>query len=325
METTIVARPKILHEAHLLKREMFAFWGPAAAATAAAEQPLDTAAALNSLPPNILGVGYGAKQTSGASVHDELAVRVYVRAKLPRTRLSRAETVPSSLNGVTTDVVAVGDITASVRPTECGVSCGHHAITAGTLGCLVHIDGDTGRHFILSNNHVLANANSAAVNDDVLEPGPIDGGTTPIARLTDFEPLDFVGPNTIDAAIAEVINLADVLPSISIIGSVVPPTREVAVYQSVRKHGRTTLHTVGVVMDVAADIKVRYGTRTAAFEDQIAIDGLGGNFGQGGDSGALIVDAVARSPVALLFAVGNGTTFANWIDPVLSRFNAEIV
>ena len=121
------------------------------------------------------------------------------------------------------------------------------------------------------------------------------------------------------------IDLADVLPSITVIGAVTPPTMHAAIFQSVRKHGRTTLHTVGVVMDVAADIKVRYGNRIAAFEDQIAIEGVGGNFSQGGDSGSLIVDAVSRSPVGLLFAGGGGTTFANWIDPVLARFNAEIV
>jgi len=175
----VIERPRILHEAHLSKREMYAYFGPVADASAmgggleSAHQP---AAAAHSLPPNVLGVGYGAKQTSGASIHDELAVRVYVRAKVPRTRLARSETVPSSINGITTDVVAVGDIAAFVRPTECGVSCGHHAITAGTLGCLVRTDGDGGRHFILSNNHVLANANNAAVNDDVLEPAPSTAG-----------------------------------------------------------------------------------------------------------------------------------------------------
>jgi hypothetical protein len=324
----LVESPPILREARLAKHEMFAFFGPVAASSLAAaklESAGGTVSALHSLPPSILGIGYGAKQTSGASVDDELAVRVYVRAKLPRTRLSRAEMVPTSVNGVATDVVSVGDITAFARPTRCGVSCGHHAITAGTLGCLVRANGGDGRHYILSNNHVLANANSAVVNDDVLEPGPLDGGTTPIARLADFEPIDFAGSNLIDAAIAEVIDLADVLPEITIIGAVRPPTKHAAIYQSVRKHGRTTLHTVGVVMDVAADIKVRYGTHVAAFEDQIAIEGVGGSFSQGGDSGSLIVDAVSRSPVGLLFAGGGATTFANWIDPVLERFNAEIV
>ena len=36
---------------------------------------------------NILGIGYGSKITDGSAI-DELAVRVYVRAKLPTTMLS---------------------------------------------------------------------------------------------------------------------------------------------------------------------------------------------------------------------------------------------
>jgi hypothetical protein len=95
-------------------------------------------------------------------------------------------------------------------------------------------------------------------------------------------------------------------------------------YQSVRKHGRTTGHTLGVVMDVAADFTMNYGVQTADFEDQIAIVGAGGAFSQPGDSGALVVDGVSRRPVGLLFCGGGNTTFANPIDLVLQRFGAQI-
>jgi hypothetical protein len=325
MPAPTITRSQALGRARELKNEFFASMLPAAAAAAGVQE--SSASSLAALPANILGVGFGAKQTSGASSAEEMSLRVYVRAKVPRKDLSAAELVPSTLNGTPTDVVPVGDIIAGVRPTQCGVSVGHHRITAGTLGCLVRrIDGSPAR-FILSNNHVLADSNQGSVGDDVLEPGPMDGGdpTNPIARLTDFEQLDFSGPNSMDAAIAEVIQLPDILREITIIGAVQQPTGSPAVYQSVRKHGRTTLHTVGVIMDVAADVKVRYGNRIAAFEDQIAIEGVGGFFGQGGDSGSLIVDAVKRTPVGLLFAVGGGTTFANYIEPVLDRFQIEIV
>ena len=49
----------------------------------------------------------------------------------------------------------------------------------------------------------------------------------------------------------------------------------------------------------------------------------GGKFAAGGDSGALIVvdgGADDRKPVALLFAGGRGSTFANSIDDVLAEF-----
>lgn len=43
------------------------------------------------------------------------------------------------------------------------------------------------------------------------------------------------------------------------------------------------------------------------------------------DSGSLIVDGVTKRPVALLFAGGGNTTFGNPIEPVLSRFQVEIL
>lgn len=279
---------------------------------------------------NVVGVGYGAKVAVGAAFSDEPAVRVYVRAKVARASLPEAEVIPPEVNGVLTDVVQVGDLIAFTRPTKCGVSVGHHAITAGTLGCLVRRRGsDDGNRYILSNNHVLANSNDASPGDNILEPGPMDGGdrNDPIAELTNFEPLDFSGSNDMDAAIARVLARSDVDPQIlGGIGVVQQPDVPAALFQSVRKHGRTTLHTVGVIIDLAADIGVRYGTKVASFEDQLTISGLGGQFSSGGDSGSLVVDAVTRQPVALLFAGGSlGTTFANPIGPVLNHFDVEIV
>jgi hypothetical protein len=277
---------------------------------------------------NILGVGYGAKVTVGAAVQGEVALRVYVRSKQPLSALRADESIPPVLNGIPTDVVAVGDVAAAYPPpVDCGVSVGHTKITAGTLGCLVQkANVSAGSRYILSNNHVLANCNSCATGDDTIEPGPGDGGTIPIANLSAWEPLQFGGPvNHMDAAIAEVINVPDVHPDIRTIGRIAHPVMLPSLYQSVRKHGRTTLHTVGVIMDVSADLWVGYGVNRAWFEDQIAVAGVGGVFSAPGDSGSLIVDAVKRQPVGLLFAGGIALTFANPITPILARFNVEIL
>jgi hypothetical protein len=229
---------------------------------------------------------------------------------------------------VPTDVIPVGDLAAQFpRPVECGVSCGHPRITAGTIGCVVTSNGSN-RRFILSNCHVLTDLNGAQPGDDILEPGLADGGdpTRPIARLTAFQPVDFTGqPNRIDAAIAELINAPDVDPRINTIGPIAPTPMPAALYQSVRKRGRTTLHTIGVVMDLAADVRVRYGNRVAQFSDQIAVSGVNGAFSAGGDSGSLVVDAVTRRPVGLLFAGGGNTTFCNHIADVLGPFRVSIV
>lgn len=274
---------------------------------------------------NVVGVGVGAKTTAGRVTAD-LALRVYVRTKLARRDLDRGRLVPEDVGGLPTDVVAVGDVVAFDRPVRCGVSVGHPDITAGTLGCLLRRDADEAV-LILSNNHVLANTNRAEIGDPILQPGPADGGRTPIARLTDFEPIELGGAaNAFDAAIAAVIDPADVEPEIEGIGSVRNPPADAALYQSVRKHGRTTRHTVGVVMDLSADLWVQLQPRQHAwFEDQLAVIGAGGDFSRPGDSGALVVDAVSRAPVGLLFAGGGDHTFVNPIQPVLDRFDATIV
>jgi hypothetical protein len=291
----------------------------------ASTEDADSAAALSALgDSNILGVGYGAKVTAGAAI-DALAIRVYVRAKIPRSALSQSELVPDHINRVPTDVIPVGDLAAQAsQPVTCGVSCGHFHISAGTLGCLVTSNGKN--RFILSNNHVLANTNDGDIRDNILQPGPLDGGVRPIARLTAYAQIGFDGkPNEIDAAIAELINPSEVSSEIETIGPVAAPPMPAALYQSVRKRGRTTLHTIGVVTDLAADVRVRYGTDVALFNDQIAVTGVNGAFSAGGDSGSLVVDAVTRRPVGLLFAGGGGTTFCNHIPDVLDRFGVRIV
>ncbi|AHY48357.1 Hypothetical Protein RradSPS_3074 (plasmid) [Rubrobacter radiotolerans] len=282
---------------------------------------------------NVVGVGYGVKVTAGSGVSEGPCVRVYVRAKVPARELAASETVPGEVNGLPTDVVPVGEVIArsegpSRSPVPCGVSVGHYRITAGTLGCLVRRRGEDGEErYILSNNHVLADSNAGSRGDPVLQPGPADGGDPekPIAFLSDYEPIDFSGANTVDAAIAALIDPDSVRPEIISIGRVEQPPLRAALYESVRKRGRTTLHTMGVVVDLAADINVGFDRRTAAFEDQIAVTDVGGPFSSGGDSGSLVVDAVTRRPVGLLFAGGESITFVNPIDPVLDRFGAEIL
>jgi hypothetical protein len=278
---------------------------------------------------NIVGIGYGPR--SGIGVSGEIAIRVYVRRKLARRELPSPQVVPPTVNGLPTDVIPVGDLRAFGRPTKCGVSIGHYRIGAGTLGCLVKPrEGESDQLFVLSNNHVLANTNDAKPGDPILEPGPADGGddSKPIAELTDFEPVNYAGVNLIDAAIARVLDPSEVTPDIFDIGHLVPPIMTAVSYQSVRKRGRTTYHTVGIVSDLAADIRVRYERKFCDFEDQLGIDGIGQRFSAEGDSGSLVVDAITRRPVGLVFAGGSvdvGPTFANPIGEILERFRVEPV
>jgi hypothetical protein len=321
----VIDADSVRDEARHLKAELL---GRMFRTTATAVPQQVTFAEVAARRANILGVGFGAKVVGGSLVED-LALRVYVRSKRPRTELATDELVPESVGGRPTDVIAVGDLAALDRPVECGVSVGHIDVTAGTLGCLVELAGaPAGDRFILSNNHVLADSSAGRSGDPILEPAPMDGGDPedPIAALHRSVEIRFDGtPNEVDAAVARLHDPGDVLPRIRGIGAPVVPPVGAALYMSVRKHGRTTGHTVGVIVDVSADIQVRFGRRTAQFVDQLAVAGVGGPFSDGGDSGSLVVDAVDLHPVGLLFAGGGATTFANPIDAVLSAFSATIV
>lgn len=150
---------------------------------------------------NVVGVGVGNKG-SKTEAGGEKAVVVLVERKLPLAALPRRDRVPRAIDGVRTDVFEVGYLRALATPRDrfrptmpAGVSIGHYQVTAGTLGAMV-TDRVSGERLILSNNHVLANANDARAGDAVLQPAPRDGGKTPgdvVAHLERFIPLHFIG------------------------------------------------------------------------------------------------------------------------------------
>jgi hypothetical protein len=155
---------------------------------------------------NVVSVGMGFKTINGIRT-DILCCVVGVIRKLPPDQLSNAEIIPTSVDGIGTDVIETGEIKAlqsnpkdKHRPAMPGVSIGHHQITAGTFGCVVKHDG---RRHILSNNHVMANSNNADIGDNIYQPGPTDGGvdTDTIAKLTNFVPIKF-GSSTPSCPIA---------------------------------------------------------------------------------------------------------------------------
>lgn len=158
--------------------------------------------------PNVVGVGVGYKVSKGRRGR-ELCVVALVRRKMPPTALTSDALVPRAVNGISTDVIEVGEIRALQAPTDRwrpapgGVSIGHHRITAGTLGCVVR-DRASGARLILSNNHVLANSNNASPGDAILQPGPVDGGVLgqdTIAQLERFQPIRFLSePGTCSIA-----------------------------------------------------------------------------------------------------------------------------
>lgn len=141
-----------------------------------------------------IGVGY---KYVGGQRTDEVAVAVGVEKKRPEAELSAREIIPRSVVGIPTDVTESGkliayELTQRVRPVPGGYSCGHHNISAGTLGCWVR-RGTSERLHILSNNHVLADSNDAGIGDAIYQPGPHDGGGVAdrIATLTEYVRIRF--------------------------------------------------------------------------------------------------------------------------------------
>ena len=259
--------------------------------------------------------------------------------------------IPASLDGtpVATQVIgrimAFSDPTTRRRPAPMGFSVGHPLITAGTIGARVR--DATGRFYILSNNHVLANSNGATIGDPEYQPGPFDGGTAAdqIATLSDFQQIMFgsTTSNTMDAAIALTTTTAldnavpsddgYGMPSSHLYGDAnndgLIDDRNALLGLNVQKYGRTTRLTHGQITGVNATILVCYEasgftcTKSARYVDQIIISPS--TFSAGGDSGSLIVtDDANKNPVALLFAGSNVETIANRIDLVLNRFGVTI-
>ena len=223
------------------------------------------------------------------------------------------------------------------RPLKMGGSIGHHAITAGTLGCFVRELGNDAP-LILSNNHVLANENEGTPGDPICQPGRSDGGQNPadnVAKLSRFVALNPVGINLVDCALAILHENVDfdavVLTGLGNLAGLGPPIVQHEV--DVSKIGRTTALRHGVVTAFEVDyLYVNYDIGVLRFDNQIEIEGADADaFSDRGDSGSLIVDNDNRA-VAMLFAGsssggqnGKGLSYAHPLAQVLDQLNIELI
>jgi hypothetical protein len=307
---------------------------------------------------NVVGMAVGVKSKKGR-LTGEPALIVLVTRKLPREAIAGADLIPPALEGMQTDVMAVGTpvalgclpisagsaaLAARIRPVKGGYSVGHYRITAGTAATCVydilpggatgppgHGTGTPSHFYILSNNHVLANSNSARIGDPILQPGPADGGKNPtdrIARLSRYVPILFEPGtprsrhhNLVDAAVArgDFRNLdREIYWAGHVRGWMMK--KDVAVGMAIQKTGRTTNFNTGRITAVAATIDVGFGAgRVARFNDQI----LTTNIAAGGDSGALVLTP-DRAAVGLLFAGSDQVSIANHIENIRTLLQIEV-
>jgi len=321
--------------------------------------------------PRVTAVGIGYRHKAGERT-DELCLVVNVKEKLPE--VPRAEMVPQELKygklRVRTDVYESGDIRAMKsredewRPAPGGVSVGHEAITAGTLGCLLKKDK---KIYIMSNNHVLANENEAEIGDFILQPGPYDIHEEEkekyrIAQLSDFEFLHFLGEPELPECKAGklLVNLANYLlrlysPEYAFklerkkpisrarrnrldwaIAEPIDPEQVSSTLLELGEPGKPRKAELGLKV-------TKSGRTTGVTRGEITqlhvVTKVGYSQGtavfeeqiatpamcEGGDSGSLLVSQDGLEPVGLLFAGSDKLTLYNPIDEVLKRAGGEIL
>jgi len=317
-------------------------------------------AAAEAASQNVHAVGVGQKIVEG-EVTEVSCVRLYVVQKLAESLLSAGDVLPKEVDGVPTDVIESSpayifpkgsvnpDALAAAasactidrkkrqRPVVGGISTAHFNVTAGTIACFCRstVEGDAASTFVLSNNHVFADVNRAQLGDDLLQPGPADGGTgvDRFATLHRFVQIQLGGhtPNRVDAAIGRPLPGTEINSQVCTIGHV-NGVAEAEEKMNVCKHGRTSGYTEGIVFDPSLDALVGMdhndSSIVARFVNQLRINVTPPfpAFGLGGDSGSLVVNQLTRAAVGLYNAgpAGGEYGLANRIQDVLAELEIEL-
>lgn len=290
----------------------------------------------------VVGVGVGHKWSGGTPIDHTPAILIFVEKKRTKRgvmqKFSAEDLIPSEIDGIPTDVIEVGKVvkqafTQRIRPIKPGFSCGHHDITAGTIGAFF-IDKD-GEPVVLSNNHVLANENRAKIGDVIFQPGPYDGSGNlnfrewpdPVGQLPYFATLKkFIklekSNNVQDSAIAKIhpkfLSAGLIDPLYPTVNQVCSGFGTATPGMQVHKCGRTTGYTTGRVIAVNTTFTVAYDFGPATFKDCVVFTAMS----KGGDSGSLIMD-MGMKGVAHLFAGSTKVTVANPISYAVNEYGLK--
>lgn len=286
----------------------------------------------------VTGVDIGPKLVKGKRTA-ETAIRIYVEKK--KKNVSKTQAIPSSIDGVKTDVIeakfelhhrlAVEELkphadTGTYNPLVGGISIGPCSavdgfVFTGTLGCMVK-DRTTGQMMMLSNYHVMAEKWS--VGETQCQPSLVDTGSCPSDVVGSL--VRSVLSEKVDGAVASITARSHQC-RIHEIGSV-KGKGLAAENMNVRKRGRTTGLTHGIVDSIDATVNVPYDDGVHTLKNQILINvdsSQSSEFGLGGDSGSVVVDP-NNKVVGLYFAgTGDGAIgVANPIDAALDELNVDL-
>lgn len=299
----------------------------------------------------VTGVDIGYKEVGGEPT-DRLAIRVLVAEKKPKSRLRADQRVPEEIDGHPTDVIErhfeLHQLGASVPleslappvdtrvydPLRGGVSIGpcrvvNGFVHAGTLGAIV-VDNTSNEYLALSSFHVICVDDGSSPGDTIAQPSRVDGGSCPGDVIGTLRRHALT--TSVDAAVAAVG--ADGVVSRSVTCEVVEigavtGTSTAPLGAAVRKRGRTTGLTFGIVDSVSLTLILDYGDgigrRTLTNQIGVKPDAAQNpTFTAKGDTGSVLVND-AREVVGLLVAGDDaGYGVANPIAEVLGALNVSL-
>lgn len=263
---------------------------------------------------DIYGVGIGYKTLNGVRT-EQISIIVYTTNKKPLNSIPEAQKIPKSVEEIPTDVVQgkipvffnqeAAGIQAEAnapdinmyRPMVGGIQLCHlheqtgqyYLLSLGTLGMFVKCKDVPESLYILTNWHVLEKEAM-----DIYQ--PMYGGSKSSLLLVAGESRgDFY--QYADAGIAKVLispkNVrSNVIAELGELRGIYKD--ELTLGQQVKKRGRTTLVTHGIVIDI--DAFVSNGTN--AFKHQVITEGIdpqGQKIAKGGDSGSIVLTYDAES------------------------------
>jgi len=281
--------------------------------------------------PNVHAVAIGNRERGGREVK-ELVLIVFVTRKVARNELAPDAVIPAEFEGLPTDVVEMGtpeladlgDIPGvpaddkdedkgRYRPLKGGIQLSGSATGGkGTLGLLAKTQNDS-RVMAVTNWHVLFD-NSHPPSTDVRVGNPDTSDSCTRCVRGSFGHVVAQDYTAVDAAIAELDPGTQWLAEIQCIGYItgwndISPTDATSGSYQVRKYGRTTRLTGGVVQAVGFTASISSENRpTRHYSNGILIKPnrpLGNEpvkFGDKGDSGSAVVNA-ANEVVGVLFAI----------------------
>ena len=282
---------------------------------------------------NIVGVGISEK-ISKRKRTGKIGMTFYVEKKIDLSELPEDALIPKvfampsgSRKDIITDVIEIGKMvpqtTASGIKLQPGFAICHSKSGLGTIGAVV-TDGK--QNYLLSNCHVLALNGKAKKGDVIIQPKSDTDTTGPtVAQLKMFK--TFISgegfTNDVDCAIASPNKelITAVIPAIKgniLSQGVIKPKRGMQVF----KVGASTGKTRSEIIDADFIVKIDYADiGEVRFVNQI----LCKRYTDGGDSGALVVDAKTGKAVGLHFAGGAKGSVCNPIQKVLDAMNVKLV